>query len=77
MRRISTYVDSPDLPAPTTCLAVGRIATPGYWRAVAGLVRRLRDGRHDLLHTFFPESVTMGPYLAAAGGVPQETSPRK
>lgn len=76
LRRLTDYVDSGDLPAPTTCLELGPVATAGYWRAMGGLVRRLRSGRWQMLHTFFPESVTLGPYLAAASGVPLLTSRR-
>ncbi|MBE0567884.1 MAG: hypothetical protein IH621_18160 [Krumholzibacteria bacterium] len=32
LRRLSAYVDSGDLAAPTTCLGLGRIASPGYRR---------------------------------------------
>lgn len=76
LRRLSAYADSGDLPAPVTCLGLGGAATPGYWLAMARVVRRLRAGGHDVLHTFFPECVTLGPYLAAAGGVPLLTSRR-
>ena len=76
LRRLSSFVDSPALPERTTCLGVKGAGRPGYWRAVGGIAQRLRSGHHDLLHTFFPESVTMGPYLAAVSGVPHVTSRR-
>lgn len=48
----------------------------GLLAGLGGLGRRLRSGRWQVLHTYFPEAVTVGPWLAAAGGVPLLTSRR-
>jgi L-malate glycosyltransferase len=68
------FLQSAQAPVECRCLQVKSRRQASYWRKLAALVATLKPATGPaLLHTVFPECVTVGPWLARLAGVPHVT----
>lgn len=71
--RLSDFDYAARIPCPVRCHDAGSLRRPAYWRALATAGAELRRQRPAVLHTVFPESAAVGPWLARLAGVPHVT----